>query len=97
MEELSIEEKEERDDAWIYEVAVGTEPMVTIHRVTVPKEYSIALTNGKYAPTELVRKSFEFLLAREPREAILQEFELPVIQQYFPEYEEEVREMLEHD
>jgi len=33
-----------------------------------------------------VRRSFAFLLAREPRESILREFELPVIARYFPEY-----------
>jgi hypothetical protein len=41
---------------------------------------------GAVEPTPLVRASFEFLLAREPRGSILRRFELPVIEQYFPEY-----------
>jgi hypothetical protein len=36
---------------------------------------------------ELVRDSFAFLLGRESKEAILREFDLSVIQRYFPEYE----------
>ena len=39
-------------------------------------------------PEELVRRSFEFLLQRESKESILREFELSVIQRYFPEYDE---------
>jgi len=37
---------------------------------------------------ELVRRSFEFLLQRESKESILREFDLSVIQRYFPEYDE---------
>lgn len=37
-------------------------------------------------PEVLVRASFEFLLEREPKEAILRRFELPVIERYFPDY-----------
>lgn len=35
---------------------------------------------------DLVRRSFEFLLAREPSTSILREFDLGVIERYFPEY-----------
>jgi hypothetical protein len=41
-------------------------------------------------PEELVRRSFEFLLQRECKESILREFELSVIQRYFPEYDEAI-------
>lgn len=36
---------------------------------------------------DLVTRSFEFLLEREPASAILAEFELSVIPRYFPEYD----------
>jgi hypothetical protein len=36
---------------------------------------------------ELVQESFRFLLDREPKESILQEFKLSVISRYFPDYE----------
>lgn len=39
-------------------------------------------------PEELVRRSFEFLLQRESKESILREFDLSVIQRYFPDYDQ---------
>lgn len=38
------------------------------------------------APEELVEATFYFLLEREPKESILSRFELPVVEQYFPEF-----------
>jgi hypothetical protein len=37
-------------------------------------------------PEELLEASFRFLLEREPKEAILTRFDLPVIERYFPDY-----------
>lgn len=34
----------------------------------------------------LVRQSFEFLLTKEPKEAILKKFDLMDIEKYFPDY-----------
>jgi hypothetical protein len=61
------------------------------YTVTLRKDYYDKLTGGRITPAELIRRSFEFLLEREPREAILSRFELPVIQRYFPEYERHIR------
>jgi hypothetical protein len=38
-----------------------------------------------------VRRSFEFLLEREPKESILTRLDLSVISRYFPEYEREIK------
>ena len=66
----------------------------TTHVVTVsPKDYT-RFTNGKVEPEELVRRSFEFLLEREPQESILARFDLSVISRYFPEYESEIKRRL---
>jgi hypothetical protein len=62
-------------------------------------EYEVAVSAGDLArfdptsidPSDLVRRSFEFLLAREPKESILRSFGLSVIGRYFPEYEGEIR------
>ena len=61
------------------------------HRVTLKQEDYQRLTGGKIGPDELIRRSFEFLLAREPKESILPEFDLPLIGRYFPEYERELK------
>ncbi len=45
-------------------------------------------------PETLIEKSFEFLLEREPKESILRAFELPLIEQYFPDYPENIRSRL---
>jgi hypothetical protein len=59
----------------------------TTHMVTVTNEYYQRLTKGKVSPEQLIEKSFEFLLERESNTMILTSFDLPVIGEYFPEYE----------
>lgn len=41
-----------------------------------------------------MRLSFEFLLAREPKESILGRFDVTVIDRYFPEFREEFARLL---
>jgi hypothetical protein len=67
----------------------------TSHIVTVASDYAAKLTGGRVAVEQLVRRSFDFLLEREPNTSILRSFDLPVIARYFPEYERVIREMLE--
>ena len=59
----------------------------TLHKVTVSDDYHQKLTKGQISKEELVKRSFEFLLEREPNTNILRSFDLTVINQYFPEYE----------
>jgi hypothetical protein len=61
------------------------------HRVTLKQGDYHRLSGGKIEPNELIRRSFEFLLAREPKESILPQFDLPLIGRYFPEYERELK------
>jgi hypothetical protein len=69
----------------IYDVTVDDGRGSTHHEVTVwpsdVERYAAGST-----PEALLEASFEFLLEREPKEAILRRFELPVIERYFPEY-----------
>ena len=83
----------EKLDASTFEVTVS-ENTTTTHTVTLSPEYCQELTSGAVSPETLVRKSFEFLLEREPNTSILRSFELPVIQHYFPEYERTIKGML---
>jgi hypothetical protein len=64
------------------------------HRVTLKANDFERLAAGKIGPEELVRRSFEFLLEREPKESILASFDLTVIARYFPEYETEIARRL---
>ena len=61
------------------------------HEVTVDDDYHQELTDGRIDKEELVRRSFEFLLEREPKESIMSTFNLRVISRYFPSYEEQIR------
>lgn len=73
------------------DVVVGDDAAATRHLVTVTREDLARLAPGHYDPHDLVAASFDFLLAREPREAILRSFELPLIERYFPGYEAQIR------
>ena len=66
----------------------------TTHKVSVDPAYWQKLTGGKITPEELVRRSFDFLLDREPNTSILSTFDLPVIGRYFPEYEGEMKKQV---
>ncbi len=61
------------------------------HTVSLEEDYYKNLTDGKTSKEELIRKSFEFLLERESKESILSKFDLRIIKNYFPEYEEEIK------
>lgn len=80
-------------DATTFEVTVSNQNR-TQHRVTVEPAYYERLTDGQISAEMLVQRSFEFLLQREPNTAILEQFDLSLISQYFPEYEDTIRQSL---
>lgn len=61
----------------------------TTHRVRVSRFERERYGTENVA--ELVKRSFEFLLEREPNSSILREFDLSTIERYFPEYADEIR------
>lgn len=83
MVEVSVERTGAR---WIATVRVDDRGRRTEHRVLVEDEDLVRYGAGD--PAELVTRSFEFLLAREPNTSILREFRVTEIERYFPEYAE---------
>ena len=84
----------EKTGAGEFRVRVREGASETAHRVTVkPADYQ-RLTQGKVEETELVRRSFEFLLENESKESILARFDLSVISRYFPQFEREIKQRL---
>jgi hypothetical protein len=73
-----------------YRVTVKDGGSRTTHDVTVTPEHVARYAPGA-TPERLLEASFEFLLEREPKEAILSRFDLPVIERYFPEYARIIR------
>ena len=81
-------------DGFACDVVVGTDRAATSHVVLVSRQELADLAPGHYDPEELVRASFDFLLQREPREAILRQFDLSVIERYFPGYADGIRRQM---
>ena len=77
----------------LFRVTVSEAGSKTVHEVTVTPE-DVAHYAPGIEPERLLRASFEFLLAREPKESILARFALPVIERYFPDYPERLRDTL---
>ena len=91
MAEIAVTEIESDGGGFEFEVVVREGGSQTSHKVKLRKEYYQKLTEGRAAPDELVRKSFEFLLENEPKESILGSFDLSVIARYFPEYTDVIK------
>ena len=65
---------------------------VSDHEVRVPHSDLERLAPGELDPTDLVRRSFAFLLEREPASSILRRFDLSVIGRFFPDYVATIRQ-----
>jgi hypothetical protein len=78
------------EDEWLVAVKAG---VTTQHLVRVTQADLERFAAG-HSAEDLLRESFRFLLEREPNTSILDSFELPVINLYFPTYEEEIRKRL---
>jgi hypothetical protein len=73
-----------------FEVVVRDGKSETRHHVTMTQETSERLTAGKHTPERCLEGAFEFLLDREPKESILNRFDVTVISRYFPDFEREL-------
>jgi hypothetical protein len=80
-----------RERGWTCRVTVRDSSGTSSHEVRVTPEDLARYGSGTEDPEALVRRSFEFLLEREPRGAILRSFDLSEIERYFPEYPEAIR------
>jgi hypothetical protein len=59
------------------------------HAVALGRD-TLERLGGGVGGLEFVRAAFEFLLEREPKEAIMARFDVTVIGRYFPEFDEEI-------
>jgi hypothetical protein len=86
------------DNSWRYEIEItesNGSGSKTTHQVTIDKDYYMDLTErGRIIPEEFIKKSFEFLLDRESKDSILQKFDVAQINDYFPEYEKEIKKAI---
>ena len=83
---------------WRCRVVVSDERGASTYEVDVPAAgpflASLLPDLGFDDAERLVRETFAFLLEREPRSSILAQFDLPVVERYFPDYPAEMRRRL---
>lgn len=90
MAEIKIKEVDSNIDEMVFDVEVSEDGTHSEHRVTLSREYYERLTKGTILAPRLVEVSFHFLLEREPKESILSDFNLNVINRYFADYEKNI-------
>jgi hypothetical protein len=78
-------------DGWTCDVTVADDDSRTRHTVRVRRADLARIDPAAVDPSDVVRRSFAFLLRNEPKESILASFDLPLISRYFPDYEAEIR------
>jgi hypothetical protein len=91
MSEIAVEVSP-ADSGWLARVTVADHGGSREFEVVITDSELARLAPGATEPSDLVRRSFQFLLAREPKESILRSFGQSLIGRYFPEYEREMRE-----
>ncbi len=90
IETVKVKKQSPADDGWQFVVEVGDDDKKQEHTVVMDRDYWQKLTKGVGAPADLIKKSFEFLLKREPKESILKSFDLREIKRHFFDYEREI-------
>jgi len=78
---------------WVCEVEVERGEERSSHTVSVSESDMRRWGRGQdeAAVEDLVRRSFDFLLEREPPSSILPRFDLSVIERYFPDYDQQLK------
>ena len=84
--EILIEKNDNNTFAVFIESSVNSN-----HIVTLSDDIHFEMTEGIKSKEELIMFSFKFLLERENNTSILSNFNLETIQNYFPEYKNEIQ------
>lgn len=81
----------ERSTPGRFRVTVGEGASQSEHAVTLNPAYYEKLTRKRITEEDLIQRSFQFLLEREPKESILRNFDLSIIKHYYPDYESKIQ------
>ena len=88
---VKISVKKIGEEPYEFEVVIKENGSSSTHTVEMKKGFHKNL-NTDTNPEGVVKKSFEFLLEREPKESILRSFDIEMISNYFPNYSQKVKE-----
>ncbi len=76
-----------KTDENTFDVTIDEEGSKATKTVTLDDKYHKKITGGIIPKEEVIKKSFEFLLDKEPKESIMSRFDLRDIVKFFPEFE----------
>jgi hypothetical protein len=71
-----------------FDVVVRDQDGESRHHVTMSHATCERISAGKHEAERCIEAAFRFLLDREPKESILGRFDVSVIANYFPEFEQ---------
>jgi len=80
-------EQTDSGDPMIFRVRIDGPSGETSHRVSMSQDMYQGLCQGSISPVDCIDAAFRFLLDREPNEAILESFDVRVINMYFSDFE----------
>ena len=78
---------------WHFNVTLEEPNGPSFYKVSMDRDF-LTRIGATFHPEKVVEKSFEFLLEREPKEKILQEFDIVSISHYYPEFIKELEKKL---
>lgn len=90
MADIEIVTETEEANCWSYHVRVFDSGKKHEHQVTLSWADYDLWCRGRVAPQKVVHAAFLFLLAHEPADAILANFDCSVIRRYFPKVDQEI-------
>lgn len=90
MADVTVVERMQEGDRLTFSVTVTEGASETSHEVTVAKAELERLSREDESGEQFIGRCFGFLLEREPKESIMNRFDLSVIKTYFPEFESEI-------
>ncbi len=88
---IAVEKTKDDAKGFAFTVSVQEGRGESRHEVTLARSDFERLARAGETPEAFLRRCFEFLLAREPKESILSRFDVTVIGRYFSEFEREIR------
>ncbi len=93
MADIEVQEVGDEEERFQFVVTVAEAGDTSTHHVTLSKaDYERWGTNSADA-AGFIRRCFEFLLEREPKESILSRFDVSDIRSYFPEFDREIQRL----
>lgn len=80
---------------WRFSVSVTDQSSISLYQVSMDQDF-LTRIGSHHQPEKIIEKSFEFLLENEPKEQILQEFDVTTISHYYPHFLVELQKKLDY-